>query len=130
MKEAQATRKKSILSKITDALKNSILSDILFSEEAGQVIGPEDLDSEARVNQLAHETGTDETTMWRYERNFNEAAANLEGLEKAVSRVPVPKKESPNPFKVDESELSQDTPSVTKTTSERTRASGGKSLDD
>ncbi|MBP3463223.1 MAG: hypothetical protein ACI4VN_03925 [Clostridia bacterium] len=130
MKEAQDTRKKSILSKIIDALKNSILSDILFSEEAGQVISPEELDSEARVNQLAHETGTDETTMWSYERNFNEAAANLEKLEKAVSKIPTPKKESPNPFKVDESELSQETSSLVQNTSERTRDSGGKSLDD
>lgn len=130
MKEAQATRKKSILSKIVDALKNSILSDILFSEEAGQVIGPEDLDSEARVNQLAHETGTDEKTMWGYERNFNEATSNIEKLEKAVSRVPAEKKESPNPFKVDESELSQSTPSVARTTTEKTREAGGKSLDD
>ena len=119
MKEAQDTRKKSILSKIIDALKNSILSDILFSEEAGQVISPEELDSEARVNQLAHETGTDETTMWSYERNFNEAAANLEKLEKAVSKIPTPKKESPNPFKVDESELSQETSSLVQNTSER-----------
>ena len=84
MKEAQDTRKKSILSKIIDALKNSILSDILFSEEAGQ----------------------------------------------AVSKIPTPKKESPNPFKVDESELSQETSSLVQNTSERTRDSGGKSLDD
>lgn len=125
MKEKQYVQKKSIFSRLVNALKNSILSDILFSEEAGQVISPEDLDSETRVTKLAHETGTDESTMWNYEKNFNEAASNLEGLEKIVSRVPDEEKASENPFKVDESELSKNAPSSEKRTSERAKTLNG-----
>ena len=44
MKTAQYEAKKSIFSKLINALRNSILSDILVSEEAGQVITPDELD--------------------------------------------------------------------------------------
>jgi len=102
-------KKPSILKKLVNAIKNSILSDILFNEEAGQVLSPEELDSETRVIKLAQETETDEKDMWNYERQFNEASSSLENLEKEISKIPADKKEDTNPFRVDESELSQDT---------------------
>ncbi len=101
-------KRPSIFKRLINAIKNSILSDILFNEEAGQVLSPEELDSETRVIKLAHETETDEKDMWNYERQFNEASSSLESLEKEISKVPEDKKEDTNPFRVDESELSQD----------------------
>lgn len=110
MKTMQYEAKKSIFSRFIDAIKNSILSDILVNEEAGQVITPDELDSESRVNKLAHDTNTSEKDMWNYERLFNEASSSINQLEKEISKIPTEKKESANPFKVDESELSHDEP--------------------
>lgn len=119
MKTMQYETKKSIFSRFINALKNSILSDILVNEEAGQVITPDELDSESRVNKLAHDTNTSEKDMWNYERQFNEALSSIDKLEKEVSKVPPEKKESNNPFKVDESELSHDEPVISRTNPER-----------
>lgn len=119
MKTMQYENKKSIFSRLIDALRNSILSDILVNEEAGQVITPDELDSESRVNKLAHDTNTSEKDMWIYERQFNEALSSIDTLEKEISKLPQDKKESNNPFKVDESELSHDGPVISRTNHER-----------
>jgi len=70
----QYENKKSIFSRLIDALRNSILSDILVNEEAGQVITPDELDSESRVNKLAHDTNTSE--------NERETIDSEKGIEK------------------------------------------------
>lgn len=129
MKTVQYEAKKSIFSKLINALRNSILSDILVSEEAGQVITPDELDSESRVNKLARDTNTSEQDMWDYERQFNEALASVDKLQKEVSKVPTEKKDSNNPFKVDESELSHDEPVILRAHSERETGDSEKDIE-
>ena len=130
MKTMQYETKKSIFSRFINALKNSILSDILVSEEAGQAITPDELDSESRVNKLAHDTHTTEKDMWNYERQFNAALASVDKLEKEFSKVPTEKKDKNNPFKVEESELSHDEPVTLRNTSERETGDSEKSIDE
>ena len=129
MKTVQYEAKKSIFSKLINALRNSILSDILVSEEAGQVITPDELDSESRVNKLARDTNTSEQDMWDYERQFNEALASVDKLQKEVSKVPTEKKDSNNPFKVDESEVSHDEQVILRGHSERETGDSEKGIE-
>lgn len=129
MKTVQYEAKKSIFSRFINALRNSILSDILVSEEAGQVITPDELDSESRVAKLAHDTNTTEADMWNYEKQFNAALASVDKLEKEVSKVPAEKKDSSNPFKVDESELSHDEPVISRVNSERETGDSEKDIE-
>lgn len=129
MKTMQYEAKKSIFSRLIHAIKNSILSDILVSEEAGQVIDPDELDSESRVNKLARDTNTSEKDMWNFEKQFNEALASVNKLEKEISKVPSEKKDSNNPFKVDEADLSHDEPTLSRTSSDREMENSEKGIE-
>ena len=100
--------KKSLLNKLIDKLKNTALFNIFLNPEAGMVVSSEDLSSKDSIAQLATTTGMSEREIANIDRAFNEADFSLSGIRGEVTKIPEEKKESVNPFKVDESELNLD----------------------
>lgn len=96
---------KNLIDKLINRLKNTALFNIFLNPEAGMVVSSEDLSSEDSISQLATTTGMSEREITNIDRAFNEADFSLSGIRNEVTKIPEEKKESVNPFKVDESEL-------------------------
>ena len=93
----------SLFKKIIDKIKNSSLYYMINSSEA-EVVAPEEVDSTEKVSRLATASNISEAEMWNIERAFNESDSALDSIEEEVSKVPDFKKESNNPFSIDEEE--------------------------
>ena len=93
----------SLFKKIIDKIKNSSLYYMINSSDA-EVISPEEVDSTEKVSRLATSSNISEAEMWNIERAFNESDSALDSIEEEVSKVPDFKKESNNPFSIDEEE--------------------------
>lgn len=91
----------SLFKKIIDKIKNSSLYYMINSSDA-EVISPEEIDSTEKVSRLANSSNISETEMWNIERAFNESDSTLDSIEEEVSKVPDFKKESNNPFSIEE----------------------------
>ncbi len=96
---------KSLLKRILDKFKKTALFSIFLDPEAGQVIPEEDKNPEERIKSLADSTGTSRDEIADIEKAFNAAAKSLRGITAETTRIPDEKRNSKNPFKVDESEL-------------------------
>ena len=99
---------KNLIDKLVSKLKNTALFNIFLNPESGMVISSEDLSSEDSIAQLAATTDMSEREISNIDRAFNEADFSLSGIRNEVTKIPEDKKESVNPFKVDESELNHD----------------------
>lgn len=97
----QVKENKSLLKKLIDKIKNSSLYYMINSSEA-EVIAPEEVDSTEKVSRLATSSNISEAEMWSIERAFNESDSALDSIEEEVSKVPDFKKESNNPFSIEE----------------------------
>lgn len=91
----------SLFKKIIDKIKNSSLYYMINSSDA-EVISPEEVDSTEKVSRLANSSNISEAEMWNIERAFNESDSALDSIEEEVSKVPDFKKESNNPFSIEE----------------------------
>ncbi len=91
----------SLFKKIIDKIKNSSLYYMINSSDA-EIISPEEVDSTEKVSRLANSSNISETEMWNIERAFNESDSALDSIEEEVSKVPDFKKESNNPFSIEE----------------------------
>lgn len=94
---------KSLFKKFIDKIKNSSLYYMINSSDA-EVIAPEEVDSTEKVSRLATSSNISEAEMWNIERAFNESDSALDSIEEEVSKVPDFKKESNNPFSIEEQE--------------------------
>lgn len=94
---------KSLFKRIIDKIKSSSLYYIVNSSDA-EVISPEEVDSTEKVSKLATSSNISEAEMWNIERAFNESDTALDSIEAEVSKVPDFKKESNNPFSIEEEE--------------------------
>lgn len=91
----------SLFKKIIDKIKNSSLYYMINSSDA-EVISPEEVNSTEKVSRLANSSNISEAEMWNIERAFNESDSALDSIEEEVSKVPDFKKESNNPFSIEE----------------------------
>lgn len=101
--QVKVKENKSLFKKIIDKIKNSSLYYIINSSDA-EVISPEEVDSTEKVSKLATSSNISEAEMWNIERAFNESDTALDSIEEEVSKVPDFKKESNNPFSIEEEE--------------------------
>lgn len=107
MNTVKYKEKTSLFNKLINLIKNSALFDMFFNANSGIVISSEDLSSEEQVKRLAADTGEDISTIMGFEAAFNEATNNLQTLQNAVTKIPPDPKESVNPFKVNEEDLTE-----------------------
>ena len=101
--QVKVKENKSLFKKIIDKIKNSSLYYMINSSDA-EVISPEEVDSTEKVSKLATSSNISEAEMWNIERAFNESDTALDSIEAEVSKVPDFKKESNNPFSIEEEE--------------------------
>lgn len=101
--QVKVKENKSLFKKIIDKIKNSSLYYMINSSDA-EVISPEEVDSTEKVSRLATSSNISEAEMWNIERAFNESDTALDSIEAEVSKVPDFKKESNNPFSIEEEE--------------------------
>ena len=101
--QVKVKENKSLFKKLIDKIKNSSLYYMINSTDA-EVIAPEDVDSTEKVSRLANSSNISEAEMWNIERAFNESDSALDSIEEEVSKVPDFKKESNNPFSIEEQE--------------------------
>lgn len=101
--QVKVKENKSLFKRIIDKIKNSSLYYIVNSSDA-EVISPEEVDSTEKVSKLATSSNISEAEMWNIERAFNESDTALDSIEAEVSKVPDFKKESNNPFSIEDDE--------------------------
>lgn len=94
---------KSLFKKLIDKIKNNSLYYMITSSDA-DVISPEEIDSTEKVSRLANSSNISEAEMWNIERAFNESDSALDHIKAEVSEIPSLKKESNNPFSIEEIE--------------------------
>lgn len=94
---------KSLFKKLIDKIKNNSLYYMITSPDA-DVISPEEIDSTEKVSRLANSSNISEAEMWNIERAFNESDSALDRIKAEVSEIPSLKKESNNPFSIEEIE--------------------------
>lgn len=99
--QVKVKENKSLFKKVIDKIKNSSLYYMINSSDA-EVISPEELDSTEKVSRLATSSNISEAEMWNIERAFNESDTALDNIEEEVSKVPDFKKESNNPFSIED----------------------------
>ena len=74
----------------------------MINSSDAEVISPEEVNSTEKVSRLANSSNISEAEMWNIERAFNESDSALDSIEEEVSKVPDFKKESNNPFSIEE----------------------------
>lgn len=108
MKTIETLEKKSLLSKLIDAFKNTAFYNIFLNENSGLSIDPSDIDPEEQINYLADVSGCSKEEIRSIEAAFKQADKSMEPLESRVSSIPQESKKPANPFKVNESDLNHD----------------------
>lgn len=106
--QVKVKENKSLLKKFIDKIKNSSLYYMINSSDA-EVIAPEEIDSTEKVSRLATSSNISEAEMWNIERAFNESDSALDSIEEEVSKIPDFKKDSNNPFSIEEPENEEQT---------------------
>lgn len=105
MKTVAVKENKSFFSKLIDKIKNSALFSMAFDENYGMVISSEETKTEKQIQGLAQSANISEKELMSIEAEFNKASSNNKALEDTVSKIPSIKKESSNPFKVENEDL-------------------------
>lgn len=108
MKTYETIEKKSLLSKLIDAFKNTAFYNIFLNETSGLDIDPNEIDPEQQITYLANTSGCSREEIKSIEAAFKQANERMEPLETVVSSVPQENKNSSNPFKVNDSDLNHD----------------------
>ena len=98
-------KSQSLLSKLLDKIKHSALFEMFFDPTSGMVVDPDEVDTEKQIKDLSASTGMSEKEIINIDAAFNEARGNLMEKAKEVEKIPEEKKESRNPFAVDEEDL-------------------------
>lgn len=112
MKTYETIEKKSLLSKIIDAFKNTALYNIFLNENSGLDMSSDEIDPEQQIEYLAQNSDCSKDEIRAIEAAFKKAAKSVEPLQERVYSVPVEQKNSANPFKVNDKDLNHDvTPS-------------------
>lgn len=107
MKTVTIKENQTFLGKLIDKLKNSALFSMAFDEDYGSVDYEEN--EQTKLQRLSKESNTSESELSEINKAFAEASNKNEELaKKTVSKIPEFKKDSSNPFKIDNSELIHD----------------------
>lgn len=104
--------KESLLKRLINKIKSTALGNIFLNSDSGMTVDSDELDPETRINILAN--GSDTTTIEEMKEIDKAFKAAQEAADKKAPKDPVIKKESSNPFHVDEADLIHDNePAVT-----------------
>lgn len=108
MKTIETIEKKSLLSKIIDAFKNTALYNIFLNENSGLDMSSDEIDPEQQIEYLAQNSDCSKDEIRAIEAAFKTAAKSVEPLQERVYSVPQESKQSENPFKVNATDLNHD----------------------
>lgn len=108
MKTIETIEKKSLISKLIDAFKNTAFYNIFLNENSGLVVDPNEIDPEEQISYLADVSGCSREEIKSIEAAFKQANERMEPLVTKVSSIPQESKNSANPFRVNDSDLNHD----------------------
>lgn len=108
MKTYDTIEKKSLLSKIIDAFKNTALYNIFLNENSGLDMSSDEIDPEQQIEYLAQNSDCSKDEIRAIEAAFKNAAKSVEPLQERVYSIPKEPKQSANPFKVANEDLNHD----------------------
>lgn len=108
MKTIETMEKKSLLSKIIDAFKNTAFYNIFLNENSGLDISSDEIDPEQQIEYLAQNSDCSKDEIRAIEAAFKNAAKSVEPLQERVYSIPQEAKQSANPFRVNDKDLNHD----------------------